>query len=417
MSGAPRSRLSGRSHVKPKPKPVSSRSHSGLSGSNASAVVSVWIHSRKTYRDDIILNPKTFPFVSVGDVVSIALEQSSGGNGDANVPTAAALESASLYLRVSNMSALKGAVDCSVLQSVATAFNIPTRAQCRISRVDVSSVFAFACELSFIGEYIGRSDHFRIHNALAGQCAFAGGTIEVNDVKLKVESISRNGSAVRSAVIAPSTQLTFRSRSARLYFLIQISSEMYEFADDGELFFEKIVAFLTKLFAQWNARAVAHQLTIVFFSRTILSLGDDAAAQMANTFDGDSDDESGDGSSLWSSDEWILDRQRQRHYCDQYEVVVDAECPTIAPSLAESASPLNTDWMALLRPVKRQFHTYQQRCGWGHSARHYSTALPAQSRDGNILEAINFAVSNYALHFIDRDLLRRRTEYCVADGG
>lgn len=75
--------------------------------------------------------------------------------------------------------------------------------------------------------------------------------------------------------------ITFRSRSARIFWLVQISSEMWDYASpynsvgeeesSCEIYFDKFVAFMHRLFEKWQELEVTHSLTVVFFSRTYLS--------------------------------------------------------------------------------------------------------------------------------------------------
>jgi len=75
--------------------------------------------------------------------------------------------------------------------------------------------------------------------------------------------------------------ITFRSRSARIFWLVQISSEMWDYASpynsEGdeesscEIYFDKFVSFMHRLFEKWQELEVTHSLTVVFFSRTYLS--------------------------------------------------------------------------------------------------------------------------------------------------
>jgi hypothetical protein len=46
-----------------------------------------------------------------------------------------------------------------------------------------------------------------------------------------------------SGYITDKTKFIFRSRSANMIALFQMSKEMWEFADDGELYFEKAISF------------------------------------------------------------------------------------------------------------------------------------------------------------------------------
>jgi hypothetical protein len=55
------------------------------------------------------------------------------------------------------------------------------------------------------------------------------------------EGAAVTGSSVKCGVVHTDTKLIFRSRSARVFWLIQVSEEMWEFADDGLLYYEKAV--------------------------------------------------------------------------------------------------------------------------------------------------------------------------------
>lgn len=77
--------------------------------------------------------------------------------------------------------------------------------------------------------------------------------------------------------------ITFRSRSSRIFWLVQISAEMWDYASPYErergeenesvceIYFDKWISFVHKLFDKWKAVEVTHSLTVVFFSRTFLS--------------------------------------------------------------------------------------------------------------------------------------------------
>ena len=77
--------------------------------------------------------------------------------------------------------------------------------------------------------------------------------------------------------------ITFRSRSSRIFWLVQISAEMWDYASPYErergeenesvceIYFDKWISFVHRLFDKWKALEVTHSLTVVFFSRTFLS--------------------------------------------------------------------------------------------------------------------------------------------------
>ncbi len=61
-------------------------------------------------------------------------------------------------------------------------------------------------------------------------------------IQAQVRELLHAGQMVASGVITESTKLVFRSRSARFVVLLQMSREMWEFAQDGHLYFEKAVS-------------------------------------------------------------------------------------------------------------------------------------------------------------------------------
>jgi len=56
-----------------------------------------------------------------------------------------------------------------------------------------------------------------------------------------VKELISGGLAVYSGIITEKTKLVFRSRSAEFIIFLQMSKEMWEFTNDGQLYFEKAV--------------------------------------------------------------------------------------------------------------------------------------------------------------------------------
>jgi hypothetical protein len=81
----------------------------------------------------------------------------------------------------------------------------------------------------------------------------------------------RNGDQeLKSGFLTNETKITFRSRSARIFWLVQISSEMWDYTSpysqyvergnkDGccEIYFDKFVSFMKRLFEEWKALDVS----------------------------------------------------------------------------------------------------------------------------------------------------------------
>lgn len=77
-----------------------------------------------------------------------------------------------------------------------------------------------------------------------------------------------HGEQVASGVITEDTKIVYRSASSMVYLFIQMSSEMWDFDINGDLYFEKAVnGFLCDLIAKWKVcAAVASRKNLNFTS-------------------------------------------------------------------------------------------------------------------------------------------------------
>ena len=401
----------------------------------------VVVHQQSFSEDEAIFNPQRFPALVVGDIVSIskASQPTAAATAGSSLPSSAAAApaavppSTSLLVRVSRLSALKGNIECSLLSSLASAFELQARDEVELCRVQAADVALDSVELSFDRAFIGRSDHWRIRAALQLQTVYCSKPVVVEGMRLRIDEMSRRlgGAAgggqrrVSSGLVTAATRLTFRSRSARLLFLLCLSSEMWQHADDGEIHFEKVVGFLRLLFAQWRQTHVTHALSLVLSSRThalTAQHSSSAPHQAQQQREEETREEeagrsaaSGSASASASPVLWSLD-SAGRLYADHYELVVDGDSPDDSEGEAEARQ-----WGdSILRDVKTAFHSHSARMRWGSQTRiarehivrpaaglssssppppHYAAApftatlTASSSVDGNVLEAINCAVS------------------------
>ena len=81
---------------------------------------------------------------------------------------------------------------------------------------------------------------------------------------------------IRSGLISEDTKLTFRSRSARIIWLVQMSSEMWDFASPYEavgnqihhessckIYFDKFIEFVRRLFDKWKKQQVRRSFLVL----------------------------------------------------------------------------------------------------------------------------------------------------------
>ena len=196
---------------------------------------------------------------------------------------------------------------------------------------------------------------------------------------------------VASALVTSATKTIYRSLSAKVTIFIQVCHELWDFAGDGERYYEKIVhSFLPALFSRWSGAGAKHIVTIVLISRVHYDQTeiDYAAGPLRQDDDG-------------------------RWYKDFYKVITDLE--TVQ------------DWKPTLVSLKDSFFAFQRDILLTHhyhrAFRNSETGDPAvlssnsassaevrlvgtlsYAHDGPILEAINLILNPFENHYIDRSL-------------
>ncbi|SPQ98891.1 unnamed protein product (mitochondrion) [Plasmodiophora brassicae] len=339
---------------------------------------------------DLRVNPESFPGLQVGDLIQIYDSERSG------------IEHR-LQIRVAEMKPVKGSLQISVRKSVADLFELKNRSTVTVRLLSSSSpdvVRLDFVELSFSGQYISRGDMWRYKQHLIDSCVYVGQTKTTMGVHARIEELLVDGKTVKCGLITEHTKFVFRSRAARIMWLIQLSKEMWDYGDDGQLYFEKVVNGLLKvIFKEWQRLNVDHTLTIVLFARTFYLpddtthsvWGQDVSRASVKTLLAD------------VSNVFQLDHQ-QRLYQDFFKLVVESE--------------VRRDWVSLRSLLVRDINRFSQELRWGSLDNVTGLkGVPSRAMDGNILEAINLAINIYDKHYIDRDLTRTGQAVVVITAG
>ncbi|KAI8576187.1 hypothetical protein K450DRAFT_274948 [Umbelopsis ramanniana AG] len=247
-----------------------------------------------------------------------------------------------------------------------------SRLEVVVEPIDTAPVMLRHIELAFSDQYIGRSDMWRLQQSLRGTCVYSEKKIlYAGLIKATVKRLFSKDGMVTSGYVDSSTRAIFRSGSAKFFLFIQMSKEMWDFDEDGELYFEKVVNnFLPDLFNRWSSISTNHVVSIVLFSRVFYSATDDV----------------GDDPSVNVAEDGRL-------YKDFYKVIADWET--------------TENWMSYIGPLKREQLSFQRdillRKIGGKTVVCGEVSL---AYEGNVLEAINLALNPFDRHYIDRDLLR-----------
>nr|KAG5702349.1 hypothetical protein BaRGS_003016 [Batillaria attramentaria] len=157
----------------------------------------------------------------------------------------------------------------SIEQSIANTFLLRSYKDVLVNKIDPESVSLDMVELLFKDQYFHRSDMWRLMQTLKNKCVHLNKKIEFAEIRCQVHEMWSKGEKVTCGVITEDTRVVFRSSTAVVQIFIQMSSEMWEFDLNGDLYFEKAVnGFLSDLFVKWKEQNCCHDVTIVLFSRT-----------------------------------------------------------------------------------------------------------------------------------------------------
>ncbi|KAF9550916.1 vacuolar membrane-associated protein iml1 [Mortierella hygrophila] len=357
---------------------------SSLSSSTATpplgATKILYVHTDHFSKRDFLIDPAFFPNVQPNDLFEIY---------DPALPKEAQKKLIIQWTGPDNNTLLKAPVQVSLTHSIAKVFGLSPRQDVIVQRVDPSQNAAKYVELTFRDQYVGRSDMWRLRTSLVGSCVYESKKIlYLGCIRAQVKEIYVGNQSVPSGYISSDTRIIFRSESAKYFIFIQMSREMWEFDEDGDIFFERVIfGFLPQLFARWRGKRdgkseleapTNHVVSIVLFSRIFYQEEEEARFRI--------DGYPGDQTGLQRDDEG-------RYYQDFYKVVIDWEA--------------RTDWTTAIIPLKEEVMRYQRDILL-RPAGQYSILSGENSFafEGNVLESINLALNSLDKHYVDRDLQR-----------
>ncbi|GAN09146.1 conserved hypothetical protein [Mucor ambiguus] len=259
----------------------------------------------------------------------------------------------------------------SISKDIADRFNLRSRQEVYVElcQIDPMQVALDHVELAFKEQYLGRSDMWRLQQNLKGTCVYHEKKILfAGSIKATVKRLFAHDEQMTSGYITETTRMIFRSASAKYFLFIQMSREMWEFDEDGELYFEKAVSnFLPHLFTRWKDEGTNHVVSIVLFTRVFYETRID--------------------------DPLINQAADGRYYKDFYKVLADWET--------------TDDWMSVIGPLKKEQLNFQPNVLLRtEQGRKVVSGQISMAYEGNVLEAVNLALNPFDKHFVDRDLMR-----------
>lgn len=147
----------------------------------------------------------------------------------------------------------------SIEQSIANSFHLRNCAfnDVIVRKVNKSDVVLDSVELVFKDQYLARSDMWRIKNNMMKTCVYLNKTITFNGQRAQVFEMWSQGERVACGYVGEETKVVWRSASSMVYLFIQMSSEMWDYDINGDLYFEKAInGLLYDLFAKWKVSSL-----------------------------------------------------------------------------------------------------------------------------------------------------------------
>ena len=351
----------------------------------------LWIHDENFSSQDVLFNPDLLPQRSPQDGrvlrVTYTREPSNdrgrglhyvrkdrGSNGRALEPLhGEQTVDTHSYIFVCHQNALTESakhrnLQISVCKDVATVHGFHNRTTVLVEDAGYDEHLASHVELNF-SDPLNRADLWKttVSELSRRRCIFQGQELLfLGSIKVIIKKLFVSGQRVPSALFSASSKPIFRSTAARFIIGIQVSRELLSFDDDlsNGIQWARAVEFLSSLLERWRLKMTNHMLSVVLFARV--------------------------KSTSKIEEPKVLP-------VDLYRVVI-SDLPVF-------------DNRGILRDVQRSFKDFQKEITHQILRRSHadSEMQLTSAKDGNILEAINVAISACWLDDLDLDFVRTQT--------
>lgn len=159
----------------------------------------------------------------------------------------------------------------SMLRQVADLYSLSSYDIVTVHRIEaqdenevLKAVSADFVVVTIKDQFISRGDMVLFQTKLIGSWIYEGQrlTETTRGIIAHAKEIRHGNYSAKSGIVTDKTMITFRSRSARIIWLVQLSSEMWDYASPYEhqfepesvceIYFDQWIRFLYKLFTKWK---------------------------------------------------------------------------------------------------------------------------------------------------------------------
>ncbi|CAK9438592.1 uncharacterized protein LODBEIA_P28160 [Lodderomyces beijingensis] len=248
--------------------------------------VTLWFHELRTTKEDILIDPNSLPNgISPGQVIEIQSLDSSNANnnkklifklGPKNIQNQNDnADSSSTETRLKSSVHSQSQSQVSLMSHpFQNLLDLAPRSVIQIRKItDLDSVAIDSMEVFIKDVNLSRDAMWQFASTLVGTCCYSEQRLTYLGFRIGVvKYIYKHGRRVFSGYVNEETKVIFRSESAKLTVLVQLSREMWNFEENGEIMFHKLVNNLfPKIFRRWRNKGTHHSITIVLFTSVDLT--------------------------------------------------------------------------------------------------------------------------------------------------
>ena len=193
----------------------------------AGTLYSLMVHTVKHSTEELILNKDLFAHLIPGEYIQVVDPDKPGLRLVLKVPAP-------------QQQSTGGTFEVSLSKTIAElpSLNLKSFTKVSIERITPEAAEVDFVELAFRRQFLQRGYMWRFKKDMFGRPVHVGQTVTaVGGVQAQVQELGLNGVPTISGVISERTHFVFRSRSARIIWLVQISSEMWDYDQNGDLYF------------------------------------------------------------------------------------------------------------------------------------------------------------------------------------
>lgn len=340
--------------------------------------VTLWFHELRSYTQDVVIDTFAVPGIKEGGIYS--LEPISKDEGTRRGKRFVFVATKQNFIREFSPKAKTNLQVSLQLNPLQKLLDIPPRSPVLIQRIrDVLEVELDTVEIYLKDVNFPRDSQWNLASALVGTCCYMDQRVlylgnRIGQVRLTFKS----GRKLFSGYISEKTSVIFRSESAKLVFLVQMSREMWHFEENGEIMFHKLVNTLfPRIFKKWLKTGSHHSITIVLFTSVDLT-------QVP-----------------WTS---LGPGERPSKTQEYFRVVVD------------QVSVFS--WDKIMASLRLEFANFKRDVLMHQVEDHFKiSGEPCPAVKGNLLEAVNLTISLFCDRFRNTDLRHSVNHMIVITAG